>query len=321
MRLAPINLMRLAPIIIIALLPLAFTGCGSHSQSAPPKTLAQARQGFHTHLLTQKKTPDPVPAPPAGFELVHYAAPLGSFPAYVALPAGASAGAKSPAIVWIAGGFDNSLGDTPWAAATPDNDQSARAFPQAGVLTLYPSLRGGNNNPGFLEGLGGEVDDALAAARYLQTRPDVDPKRIYLGGHSTGGTLALLCAEMPNPFRAVFAFGPVDNVADYGQDNLPFNVNDMRELTARGPILYLDTITTPTFAFEGTGEGNIEPLRKMCANTTNPALHFYEVPGQDHFSELAPVTPVVARQIASDTGPQPHFSFLSSNPQISPLRQ
>lgn len=309
-------------IVALAVLPtLSTAGCDNNNQTSPPKTLAQARQGFQTHLLVHKKTPDPVPAPPAGFELAHYAAPLGSFPAYVALPVGAAPGAKSPAIVWIAGGFDNSLGDTPWAAATPDNDQSARAFPQAGILTLYPSLRGGNNNPGFLEGLGGEVDDALAAAKYLRTRPDVDPKRIYLGGHSTGGTLALLCAEMPNPFRAVFAFGPVDNVADYGRDNLPFDVSDMRELAARGPILYLDTITTPTFVFEGTLSPNVDPLRKMCANTSNPVVHFYELPGLDHFSELAPITPVIARQIAADTGPQPRFSFLSANPPISPLRR
>ena len=33
---------------------------------------------------------------------------------------------------------------------------------------MFPSLRGGNNNPGSKEGFFGEVDDVLAAADLLQ---------------------------------------------------------------------------------------------------------------------------------------------------------
>ncbi len=32
---------------------------------------------------------------------------------------------------------------------------------------MYPSLRGGNKNPGYIETFLGEVDDVIAAARYL----------------------------------------------------------------------------------------------------------------------------------------------------------
>jgi dipeptidyl aminopeptidase/acylaminoacyl peptidase len=60
---------------------------------------------------------------------------------------------------------------------------------------MFPSLRGGNDNPGRHGGFYGEVDDVLAAHDYLSRQPYVDPKRIYPGGHSTGGTLALLTAE------------------------------------------------------------------------------------------------------------------------------
>ena len=74
---------------------------------------------------------------------------------------------------------------------------------------MYPSLRGGNNNPGHMESFFGEVDDVLAARALLAKLPYVDPERIYLGGHSTGGTLALLVAECSGAFRGVFAFGPV----------------------------------------------------------------------------------------------------------------
>jgi len=283
------------------------------------KSLAEARHGFQTHLLAHKKTPAPVLPPPPGFQLIHYAAPLGSFPAYLADPPPSPS--KRPALVWIAGGFENSIDDTPWAAATPDNDQSARAFRQAGIMTLYPSLRGGNNNPGYREGLYGEVDDVIAAAKYLASRPDVDPKRIYLGGHSTGGTLALLVAESTSGFRAVFAFGPVSSVGLYGPENLPFEYHDRQELLLRAPVLFLQTITTPTYVFEGTEQGNIESLRKMASLCTNPRVQFFELPGLSHFSALAPITPVIAAQVAQDTGPTPQFSFTQSSPQIRPSRK
>lgn len=306
------------PYLAIALLlPLAGCAYGQAVRPGAVRSLPDARRGFVTTLLVKRKTPDPVPQPPAGFQLVRYRAPLGDFPAYVTVPP--PGGGRHPALVWLAGGFSNSIGDDPWAPAKPDNDQSARAFPQAGIVTMYPSLRGGNGNAGYLEGLYGEVDDVVAAARYLAARPDVDPRRIYLGGHSTGGTLALLVAESDSGFRAVFAFGPVAGVGEYGADSLPFDYHNQKELFLRAPVLYLGAIESPTFVFEGTEEpGNIEPLRKMCSLCANPKVHFYEAPGLNHFSELAPVTPVVAAGIVRDTGAAPHFSFITDRPKIVP---
>lgn len=307
---------------LTAFLPIILlTGCGTHSSSSGSSTesLAAARAGYATHLTRQAKTPDPVPQPPAGFELVSYQAPLGAFPAYVATVP--SDGARHPAIVWVAGGFDNSIGDTPWADATPDNDQSARAFYQAGIVTLYPSLRGGNANSGFVEGLYGEVNDVIAAGKYLASRPDVDPKRVYLGGHSTGGTLALLVAESTPQFRAVFAFGPVGRIEQYGGDNLPFDLSDDKETALRSPILYLGAITRPTYVMEGTESGNSGPERELYSSCENPLVHFYRLPGLDHFSELAPITPIIAGEIVQDTGPQPHFAFVSPQSKIQPMDQ
>jgi dienelactone hydrolase len=63
---------------------------------------------------------------------------------------------------------------------------------------MQPALRGSNGNPGRNECL---FDVVIAAARFLRERPDVDPTGVYLGGHSTGGTLALLAAESTDLFR------------------------------------------------------------------------------------------------------------------------
>jgi len=134
-------------------------------------------------------------------------------------------------MIWVFGGFDNSIGETAWEPATPDNDQSASAFREAGMVMMYPSFRGGNMNPGNFEGFYGEVDDLLAAADYLATKDYVDPQRIYLGGHSTGGTMVMLAAAATVRFRAVFAFGPVDDVSGYGAEMLPFSPWDAKEVS------------------------------------------------------------------------------------------
>ena len=280
------------------------------------QTLAQARQGYVTQLVKKQHNNDPIDPPPAGIKLVHYPAPLGSYPAY--LTAAPASGKRYPAIIWLVGGFGNSLiGNTAWLPATSDNDQSARAFREAGIITMYPSLRGGNGNAGYDESFYGEVDDVIAAEKYLAAQSDVDPNRIYLGGHSTGGTLALLTSECTNRFRSVFAFGAVASPVAYGADNLVFDTTDKTEKDLRGAYRYINTITTPTFLFEGTETpSNIKALRILAYVDKNPVVHCYELPNYNHFSELAEFTPIIAAKIVQDTSATPEFSFLSSSPEI-----
>lgn len=279
--------------------------------------LLVARSGFVTHLTSQNRMTDPVPNPlPDGFHLANYVAPLGVYPAIIADPDDSepspAVGTRRPAIIWLTGGFSNEIDDTPWAQATPDNDQSASAFHKAGIETMYPSLRGGNNNPGYNETCYGEVDDVIAAAKYLASQPDVDSKRIYLGGHSTGGTLALLTAESTRMFRAVFSFGPVDDTAKYGAENVNYNINDEKERRLRAPIHWLGSISSPTYVIEGDG-GNIGPFLDMKLISRNPQVHFAEVDGYDHFSELALTTPIIAQKIEADTGPTCNIKVDSSD--------
>jgi alpha/beta superfamily hydrolase len=287
---------------------------GSTVQSV---NLAQGRTGFQTQLTAHNQTHDPLPDPPAGFTLVNYPAPLGEFPAIIADPVGTpavSTNGKYPVVIWITGGFSNEIGDNAWSPATPDNDQTGSAFRLAGVKTMYPSLRGGNNNPGYLETEYGEVDDVLAAARWLMSRPDVDPTRIYLAGHSTGGTLALLTAESSGIFRAVFSFGPVDDVSRYGSDNATFDLTNQKEVDLRAPIEWMGAVATPTFVIEGDGTaGNISSLRAMRGKSSNSNLHFVEVAGYDHFSELAHTTPVIAKKIAADNGATCNITLTESD--------
>jgi dipeptidyl aminopeptidase/acylaminoacyl peptidase len=280
--------------------------------TAPPakaNSLVEARKGFRTRLVAQRGEKEPVdPPPPAVFQLVKYDAPAGKLPAY--LTPDPRDGKKHPAIVWITGGDCNSIGDV-WSPQPANNDQTASAYRKAGLVMLFPSLRGGNDNPGPKEGFLGEVDDVLAAADFLAKQPDVDPARIYLGGHSTGGTLVLLVAECSDRFRAVFSFGPVEDVAGYGPRSgfLPFDTSNPREVRLRSPGYWLDSIRSPVFVFEGARDGNLDSLRAMARATTNPHVRFFPVRGATHFSVLAPVNRLIARKVLADDGPKSNLAF------------
>jgi dipeptidyl aminopeptidase/acylaminoacyl peptidase len=269
-------------------------------QQAPsaPQTLADARRGFQTVLIRKETANEPVEEPPEKlFEKVTYPATPGMLAAYVTPDPGD--GKKHPAIVWITGGDCNTIGDV-WSEAEPDDDQTAAQYRKAGLVMMFPSLRGGNENPGFKEGFLGEVEDVLAAAEYLGRLPYVDPERIYLGGHSTGGTLALLVAESSDRFKAVFSFGPVGVIAGYGPEFLFYDISNSLETKLRTPLLWLDSISTPTFVIEGT-EGNIDQLKLMQGRTKNPQITWLPVAGQDHFAVLAPVNGLIAKKIAEDS--------------------
>ncbi|MBW8879954.1 MAG: prolyl oligopeptidase family serine peptidase [Asticcacaulis sp.] len=294
---------------------LACAGCSAKSESKPPEpkpNLGAAKAKYQTTVHYASSDPVAVAKPPKGvFDIVTYPSPVGNLPAYLTPDPGD--GRKHPAIVWMTGGESNTIGDV-WTPQPRDNDQSAAAYRKAGIVMMYPSLRGGNRNPGQIEAMYGEVDDVLAAADYLAAQPWVDPARLYLGGHSTGGTLAMLTAETRGSrFRAVIASGAVEDVAGYGSWFSPYDFRTLprEERTLRAPGQWLTAVEGRLFVVEGDG-GNIESLRVMQQASTNPAITFVEVPGASHFSVLEPLNEVIARKVAGDDGQGPLFDLSAS---------
>ncbi len=267
-------------------------------QPEPP--LAQARRGFVTRVAVPTTAPPELPRPPAElFVRADYpSATEGVLPAFVTPDP--KDGRRHPAIVWLTGGDSSSLGDF-WTPGPPGNDQSAHAFREAGMVMMFPTLRGGHV-PGHRQYFLGEVDDVLAAAEHLARLPYVDPTRIYLGGHSTGGTLALLTAETSPRFQAVFAFGPVTSVDRYPPALVPirFDQHAALELKLRSPIHWLKDIATPTYLIEGSKlSSNIADLDTLCQDKRNPLLHCIAVEDEDHFSVIARVSRVVAARLVA----------------------
>ncbi|QQP95658.1 alpha/beta hydrolase family protein [Lysobacter enzymogenes] len=294
----------LLPLLLFAALAACSQAPTANANDGADLTAARAAAPAETARGTQEGSA--VPAPPPGvLQLVHYRAEPGELAAYLT-PRPAQPG-KHPAIVWLTGGDSNTLGDV-WSPQSRDNDQSAAALRQAGIVVMYPSLRGGNDNPGLREGFYGEVRDVLAAADYLAKLDYVDPQRIYLGGHSTGGTLALLVAQSDARFRAVFAFGPTDDVAGYGGRFVPAGLTE-EQRRLRSPGYWLESIRSPVFAFEGDHDSNFEALQAMRRANRNPLAHWYLVPRTDHFSVLAPTSELIARKILADTGARSAIAF------------
>ena len=279
--------------------------------------LREARAAFTTQLReAPNHTPSgPAPAPPEGmYEAVKYPAPLGEQAAYLTPDPGD--GARHPAVLWAHGGFGG-IGE--WLLdPTPDpaNDQTARALREAGLVTFIPSWRGENDNPGQLELFYGEVDDLLAARDYLAGLPYVDPERIYLAGHSSGGTLVLLAAAMDADFRAGFVFGGSPDVSavvadGVGYGNTPFDHSRVDEGRLRSAVYFAGDIRRPVFYFEGQEGVPYSMIRGMAAVAAKKQapLKVHWLAGRGHFDILAPLTPLVAAKILADTGPTADITF------------
>ena len=288
------------------------------------QTFGEARKGFVTSFNDTRPAGETPQAPLArDGQLVRYPSTVGSLAAYLTpVP---KDGVRHPAIVWITGGDSNTIDASVFENQPPDNDQTARQYREAGIVMMYPSLRGGNDNPGHREGLYGEVDDVLAAADWLAKQPGIDPARIYLGGHSVGGTLVTLVSEASPRFRATFAFGAVTDPALYQGDPVPL-APTKAEMALRRPVDWLSSVKSPLFMLEGTDGPvtNIDELRAFEQANTNPQVHFVALPGTNHFSDLASANRVIAAKILADTGPKTALTLSEAEvrpKQSSPVLQ
>lgn len=101
----------------------------------------------------------------------------------------------------------------------------ANAFAQAGLRVFSFDYRGFGNSDAAPLTNRGLADDALAALTYLRSRPDVDPDRILIYGHSMGAGYAMAAAAMAaqagHPVAGVIAAGGFTNWREVTNDNVP----------------------------------------------------------------------------------------------------
>ena len=194
-----------------ALLLCGLVGCRPGGEPAGPTLpdrpaataddLAAARRAFATKLRGPAPQPYQNGPPPSGARLVEYNSGDLNLKGWLSVDAGD--GQKRPAVVYLHGGW--SFGEGDWEDAEP--------FLKAGFVRFMPMLRGENGNPGTYESFLGEVDDAIAAGRFVSALPNVDGKNVFVAGHSVGGVLTCLTAMLPSPYKAAAA---LDGYVDMG---------------------------------------------------------------------------------------------------------
>ncbi|MDF1814446.1 MAG: prolyl oligopeptidase family serine peptidase [Verrucomicrobiales bacterium] len=278
------------------------------------ETSLQEERKAHTTKWQKNAGFEPAGPPPEPdgkiLKLIRYPSENGELAAYLTPDPGD--GKKHPVMIWSKGGFGG-IGDYFWDEPSRLNDQSARAFREAGIVLMCPSYRGENDNPGKFELFYGEVDDFLAAVDYAKNLPWVDPDRIYIGGHSTGGTISLLAATTGIDCRAVFSFGGEPDLSvvmadGEGYDNTPYDIKSEYDHKLRSPIRYTNFIKSPTYYIEGGAyEYSNNDAKKMERLAKKKAVPFKAlvVDKADHFDILTSSTRLIAQKILADTGDTP----------------
>jgi len=241
----------------------------------------RARLGFRTTLNRHGPSPQPEPFPetPAGSIAIAYRSAGRELSAFVTPDPGD--GVRRPAVLFLHGGFAFGGGD--WAMTRP--------FAEAGFAVMVPLLRGENGQGGDFSLFHDEVDDVLAAADRLAALPYVDPGRLFVAGHSAGGTLTLLAAMASPRFRAASAFSGSPDQVVYTQDRperTPFDPRDIREVRMRSPVAFARSFRCPTRLYHGEDEFWVEGSSVMTAERAKGGgldVEAVPVPG-DHFSSV-----------------------------------
>lgn len=247
-----------------------------------PSNLAHDRSLFPTQLKKQRSSPvsDLQEPPPAGTTEVYYTS--GKFRLKAWLSKLPDDGKKHPAVVFAHGGFSRDAED--WVHLKVYLDQ--------GFIVMMPAWRGENSNPGYFEFFFGEVDDVIAAGEYLAANPLVDKDRLFLAGHSAGGTLAILTALKNSPYKAIASFSGSTNQEIFfrskGIPDTPFDKQDGREVILRSPIAYASSLRHRLLLVIGANELSFERSSRLFstkAKELGKNCDFIKVPG-DHFSSL-----------------------------------
>lgn len=143
----------------------------------------------------------------------------------------------------------------------------------------------------------GLVNARNAMAYVIQHVPEVDPGRIYIAGHSSAGTLALLFAEHEPSLRGCIAYAPASAVPEY----LTQLANDPRMsvllpgikpfVIQAAPITHVRTLSCPVFLFHGQGDENTPFGQSVTFVDTAKALGkevtFSLVPDPHHYNAMA----------------------------------
>jgi dipeptidyl aminopeptidase/acylaminoacyl peptidase len=264
---------------LISFLLVGLVSCQSGNASNH-QSLAAARRAIVTQLRVRGPAPQSYQdeTPPPKVQQVEY--PSGNLQLKGWLSQNSGNGKKQPAIVYLHGGWSFGAGD--WQDAAP--------FTQSGFVLFMPMLRAENGNPGVYESFLGEVDDAIAAGKFVASLPNVDPQNVFVVGHSIGGVLTTLVSMLPSPYKAAAAFDGYVDMASWAAGSpekvVPYDRENREEVRIRNPLAFANSIQQPLRLYVGESRDVNQQLATK-ARKAGKDCQLITVPG-DHQAMVAP---------------------------------
>jgi dipeptidyl aminopeptidase/acylaminoacyl peptidase len=117
-----------------------------------------------------------------------------------------------------------------------------------------------------------DVDDCVAAARYLAGRGDVDPARLAIRGGSAGGYTTLCALTFRDDFAAGASYYGVADIAALARDTHKFEARYLDRLIGpwpeaeplyreRSPIHHTDRLSCPVILLQGLEDEVVPPAQ------------------------------------------------------------
>ncbi len=134
-----------------------------------------------------------------------------------------------------------------------------------------------------------DLDDCVAAARFLVDRGDVDGERLAIEGGSSGGYTALAALAFRDVFAAGISYFGVGDLEALARDTHKFESRYLDRLVGpypeaaavyrqRSPVHYLDEISCPVLVLQGLDDKIVPPAQAeaiVAALAANHIPHAY----------------------------------------------
>lgn len=183
-------------------------------------------------------------------------------------PAKSAPNTKLAAVVLLAG---SGVGDRDGVVhGVPTLAQLAGAIADSGMMAVRYDKRGNGQSGGRSESatVSDFAEDVRAVVRWLEKRPDIDPKRIAVAGHSEGAWIGLLAASRERRIAAVVSIaGPASRGAElileqqrYSLDQLKLPVEERDKRIALQQQIHSAVLT-------GKGWETVPPQLRREADT------------------------------------------------------
>ena len=165
-------------------------------------------------------------------------------------------------------------------------------FHKNDYIVMCPSFRGENGNAGYYELMFGEVDDAVAATRWIAQQENVDANQIHVFGYGVGGGIAALMALRDDAqVQTTASCGGLyqDSAFQKWPNNVPFNVHNRWERRSRVLLGRINEMKLKHIAYIGNSDAafkdSTSAAKKEVSMLQNPRLVIRPVNG-DHASSL-----------------------------------